>query len=346
MENELLGIGAMARVSGLPVSALRFYDGAGVLRPTLVDPSSGYRFYGSDQVKEARLVVHLRRVGLPLDDIRAVLADPVAARPILASHLARLEAGLVDARREISMAQHLIETTENTMHRLTLPASDVVRALREIRYAVLSASDDPRLSGIFLDGEVDHLRLVATDRYRLATTVLTTTAAAGFQVLLPVAAVDELLDAGLSGELDIVVAEGVITVTDGRTTVRAEIPDVDYPAYESLIGRPRREVTFDAAALRAELASGATETLTRDEDGGAYDVSRISLTESGVRVGSSDEPGSVEVAVNRDFLIDALQAGGQLTLGLDEPIAPLAIRDPERDGVVSILMPVRLDQPA
>ena len=38
MENELLGIGRLASLSGLPVSALRFYDGAGVLRPSLVDP--------------------------------------------------------------------------------------------------------------------------------------------------------------------------------------------------------------------------------------------------------------------------------------------------------------------
>ena len=72
MENELLGIGRLASLSGLPVSALRFYDGAGVLRPTMVDPASGYRFYQPNQVISARLVAHLRRVGLPLDDIRTV----------------------------------------------------------------------------------------------------------------------------------------------------------------------------------------------------------------------------------------------------------------------------------
>lgn len=44
MENELLGIGKVSALSGLPVSALRFHDGAGVLPPAAVDPSSGYRF--------------------------------------------------------------------------------------------------------------------------------------------------------------------------------------------------------------------------------------------------------------------------------------------------------------
>jgi len=54
----------------------------------------------------------------------------------------------------------------------------------------------------------------------------------------------------------------------------------------------------------------------------------------------------MEIAVNREFLLEALGAGDQLTLGLDGPIAPLAIRNPGRNDSTSILMPVRLDQPA
>ena len=50
--------------------------------------------------------------------------------------------------------------------------------------------------------------------------------------------------------------------------------------------------------------------------------------------------------MNREFLLQALDAGDQLVLGLDDPIAPLAIRNPDPDRAQSILMPVRLDQPA
>lgn len=67
------GIGAMARASGLTVSALRFYDGAGVFGPAHVDPHSGYRRYAPDQLVVARLVASLRRVGMPLAGIREVL---------------------------------------------------------------------------------------------------------------------------------------------------------------------------------------------------------------------------------------------------------------------------------
>ena len=346
MENELLGIGRLASLSGLPVSALRFYDGTGVLRPSRVDPSSGYRYYQPSQVAQARLVAHLRRVSLPLDDIRSVLADPAQAPSILAAHLGRLEAGLADARREISIVHHLLETTETTMHRCTLPAADLIRALREVRYAVCANPDQPALNGVFLDSEPHQLRLVATDRYRLATSTVSTSEPAQLSLLFPTTAVDDLLASGVTGDLEITVSDGDITLWGDDTMVRATVPDVDFPSYQVLLTPRRREVSIDAAAFRAELDAGPTDTLTRDEDGIRYDVSRLSFAEGEVRVGPSDDPDALVVAVNRAFLLQALGTEGQLTLGLDDPIAPLAIRSSDRNGTLSILMPVRLDQPA
>ena len=345
MENELLGIGRLAALSGLPVSALRFYDGAGVLPPSVVDPSSGYRFYHPSQVVHARLAAHLRRVGLPLDDIRTILVEPSQARPIVAAHLGRLEAGLADARREISIVHQLLEHQEITMTRCTLAAAELIRALGEVRYAISEDPDQARLNGVFLDSEPGRLRVVATDRYRLAASTVPMSQQAELHVLLPTAAVDELLASNHSGFLDVVVTGDTITLTGDAGTIRAELVDVDFPSYRSWLGLGHREVPVDAAALTAALNAGTTETFTRDNDGVAYDVSRLSITSRGVEVGSSDDPDALVIGVNRAFLLEALGTGDQLTLGLDDPIAPLAIRNPDRDGTLSILMPVRLDQP-
>lgn len=346
MENELLGIGRLASLSGLPVSALRFYDRVGVLPPSVVDPSSGYRYYAPDQVVDARLVAHLRRVSLPLEDIRRVVADPSAAGPVLAAHLRRLEAGLADARREISHVHRLLEHPETTMHPCTLPAADLQRALRDVRFAMCDDPDQPRLHGVLLDGGRDRVRLVATDRYRLATSAVATSASTGLHVVVPAGAVDELLAADLTGSVEVTVVDGAVTFTSGATTVHAEVPDVDFPSYEGLLDHGHRTVPVDARVLRTALRAGPTEPHVREDDGVTYDVSRLSIGADGVRVGPSEDPDAVVVAVNRDFLLQALQDGDQLTLGLDDPIAPLAIRDPARDGTMSVLMPVRLDQPA
>ncbi len=51
------------------------------------------------------------------------------------------------------------------------------------------------------------------------------------------------------------------------------------------------------------------------------------------------------VAVNREFLLDALAAGARdrLILELATPTVPVAIRRPDDEGTFSILMPVRLE---
>src|SRR6185436_1823526 len=61
VHDDLLSIGALARACGPSISALRFYDAAGVLRPAHVDPVTGYRWYTSAQVHTARLIANLRR---------------------------------------------------------------------------------------------------------------------------------------------------------------------------------------------------------------------------------------------------------------------------------------------
>jgi protein phosphatase len=72
----LLTIGSFARASRLSPKALRLYDELGLLRPTRVDPQSGYRRYDPGQLEQARLVAWLRRIGMPLSRIRVVCGLP------------------------------------------------------------------------------------------------------------------------------------------------------------------------------------------------------------------------------------------------------------------------------
>jgi phosphoribosylaminoimidazole-succinocarboxamide synthase len=118
VDDTLLGIGQMAKASGLTVSALRFYAGSSVLVPAIVDSTTGYRLYRRDQLRDARLIAQLRRVAMPLPDIRQILAaqeDSAEVAAILDTHLHRLEAGLADAKRVFSTVKHLLDDQENSM---------------------------------------------------------------------------------------------------------------------------------------------------------------------------------------------------------------------------------------
>ncbi|XTZ17400.1 MerR family transcriptional regulator [Micromonospora echinospora] len=68
----LLTIGAFARAARLTPKALRLYDELGLLPPAAVHAESGYRLYDPTQLDRARLIARLRRIGMPLADIRTV----------------------------------------------------------------------------------------------------------------------------------------------------------------------------------------------------------------------------------------------------------------------------------
>jgi DNA-binding transcriptional MerR regulator len=99
---EEISIGEFARRSRLSLKALRLYDERGVLVPSRVDRASGYRYYDPAQLEEARRVVMLRELQLPLAAIKELLAcDPGDAAARIEEHWRGAEAAH-DARRELA----------------------------------------------------------------------------------------------------------------------------------------------------------------------------------------------------------------------------------------------------
>lgn len=83
-----LSTGTMSRRSGLSIKALRLYHDKGLLVPARVDEATGYRGYHPDQVETGRMIMMLRRAGMPLEQVSHVLAaDPLAAREQVLSWL-------------------------------------------------------------------------------------------------------------------------------------------------------------------------------------------------------------------------------------------------------------------
>ncbi|WP_407287198.1 MerR family transcriptional regulator [Streptomyces sp. BP-8] len=175
----LLSIGAFARRVGLAPSALRFYDDCGVLRPAQVDAVTGYRRYAAEQTARAVRLRRLREAGLPLVDAAVVLdgrAD--AARGVLRAHLERTRR-TADAARAVveGLLREAAGGSENgrSWARARVGGAELASAVRQVAPAAAtgeSRKEHPVLGCVLLeliDGEV---RLVATDRYRLAVRVL------------------------------------------------------------------------------------------------------------------------------------------------------------------------------
>jgi DNA polymerase-3 subunit beta len=350
------GIGETARASGLSVSALRFYDGAGVLVPASVDPATGYRRYADEQIRSARLIAGLRRVGMPLAEIARAVQDPDSVRRLLDQHLRRLEHGLADARREISRIHALLlplhfDSEEHQMTSVTLPAAALAAGLDAVRFAASSDPEVPMLGGVLCETEDDVLTLVATDRYRLA---LARTAVdvdgPPVRMLVPVPLIDAVrpLLAG-DGAVTVSLEDGRVGFETAGRRVEGSPLDDTFPDHRRLVSAEGADgahrVTVDVEALRDAVTAAAP--VRREHGGAPYQISILTVGPTGLLgVAAEGEWAADEaahVAVNREFLLEALDAGGagQLVLELDGPIKPLAVRPAGDARRFSILMPVR-----
>ena len=82
----------LSRLSRLSPKALRLYDELGLLVPDHVDAATGYRWYADTQLDQARVVSLLRRIGVPLAQIRDMLTlDPASAAERIRDYWARTE---------------------------------------------------------------------------------------------------------------------------------------------------------------------------------------------------------------------------------------------------------------
>ncbi|HEY2288590.1 MAG TPA: MerR family transcriptional regulator [Streptosporangiaceae bacterium] len=106
-----LPIGDFAKMTHLSVKALRHYHDVGVLEPAQVDQWSGYRFYDPDQVAIAQVIRRFRELGMPLDEVRAVLQAPdVGSRnEVIVAHLERMESQLAQTQAVVASLRSLLE---------------------------------------------------------------------------------------------------------------------------------------------------------------------------------------------------------------------------------------------
>lgn len=93
-KEQYFKIGEMAELFGLNIRTLRYYDEIGLVRPALVDPDSGYRYYSTAQFEPLNTIRYLRELGVSLEEIRQFLKgrDVESMRQMMQAQLEEVEA--------------------------------------------------------------------------------------------------------------------------------------------------------------------------------------------------------------------------------------------------------------
>lgn len=107
-EAKLIQVGALAQAAGLTVRTLHHYDAVGLLVPA-ERLYSGRRLYSPADVGRLYRILALRRLGLTLDEIGAMLDDAPDLTAAVRRHLDRVEQDLELGQRLAWTLRHMLE---------------------------------------------------------------------------------------------------------------------------------------------------------------------------------------------------------------------------------------------
>jgi DNA-binding transcriptional MerR regulator len=123
--DRLLSIGTFGRRARLSAKALRLYDRTGLLVPAAVDPRTGYRRYQESQLLRARLIVMMRRVGVPLAQVAEIVMAPGPDGSEL------LTAYWAEAERRFGVQRELVSRLRSSLLSGTSPVPADAFGIRE-----------------------------------------------------------------------------------------------------------------------------------------------------------------------------------------------------------------------
>ncbi len=95
----------------LSVKALRHYHELGLLEPSEVDSSTGYRSYDLSQVALAQVIRRFRELEMPVEHVKAVLAatDVDQRNALVVEHLKRMESALERTQAVVASLRSLLD---------------------------------------------------------------------------------------------------------------------------------------------------------------------------------------------------------------------------------------------
>jgi DNA-binding transcriptional MerR regulator len=119
-------IGEFSRIARVSGRLLRYYASIGLLAPKRIDPATGYRYYGADQLGDLNRILALKELGFSLEQVARMLGDKVSAgeiRGMLALKKAELERTL---HAEESRLRHVESRLQQIEEEGALSGYDVI----------------------------------------------------------------------------------------------------------------------------------------------------------------------------------------------------------------------------
>lgn len=289
------------------------------------------------------LVRKLRAAGLRLADVAAVLDGPGdVAREVLRGHARRLREESEAARaalREV-VSSYLPEGRTQ----VTVDGAELAGAVRQVAPSAARYPEPAPLRCVLFEVTDTEVRLVATDRYRLAVRELACGWVEGppARVLVPVPALLEAAAwAARESEVRLAIEEGNPELCAQGSRYPLPAGTGEFPAYREMLATlaaPKQRVLVDRRALREALDKADAPAVLRRGDGGG--------TEDELVVGTTALPAvcpeGLRIAFDPMVLGPAVEAsvGPDVLLEIDAADRPVLVRSADQGSFSTLVMPV------
>jgi DNA polymerase-3 subunit beta len=343
----MLTIGEFARRCGVSRSALRFYDECGLLRPVVVDETTGYRYYQPAQVDQANLIRGLRATDMAVERVRAFLgADRQQRRILLESHLEIVEERVAALRRAVEKLRVDLDAEAAAMVPACVVAgATLAQAIGQVAFAAATSPVRPPLQGVLIEVKDGSLRLVATDSYRLAIRDVVPEAlrAQPWRALVDAAALTQITGeltgvdrCALGGAPD----GGLVMDLDGQTIALPPLVG-EFPDYEQvLVGDPVGfHCVVDRQALAAALSGTTDSPATITFGGGRLRVAIDGRVEA---IPTQWDGEDLTLTINSSFAMQAAAAhvGPDVAIEVVDALRPVTFRSADTGTLSVLVMPI------
>ncbi len=248
-------------------------------------------------------------------------------------------------------------TADDFTHDFALGAAELSRLIDKTKFAISTEETRYYLNGIYLHAVTGKLRCVATDGHRLALCEMTAPDGAdGLPgVIIPrktIAEVRRLID-GLSETIEISVSEAKIRFKVGSAVLTSKLIDGTFPDYDRVIpkgGDKKLVVDNDVFAsavdrvstISAEKSRSIKLTLEGDNLTLAVNNPEHGNAREDLMVDYGAE--NLEIGFNAKYLLDVTSQieARDIDFTLSDPASPALVKDPEDDGALFVLMPLRV----
>jgi len=127
---KLWKVGDLAKLTGLTVRTLRFYDQIGLFSPS-AQTESGHRLYGESDLSRLHQILALKELGLSLEEVRSVLnGGQVSPLAILELQMERLREQIRHHENRLDLLRHVSKSVQREER---LSAEDFAKLLQAMK---------------------------------------------------------------------------------------------------------------------------------------------------------------------------------------------------------------------